>query len=674
MSARPTDDYERRRDFARTPEPRASAKRQRRGARAEFVVQRHDASRLHYDLRLEIGGTLASWAVPRGFSYDPKEKRLAIRTEDHPLGYLDFEGVIPEGEYGAGTMQIWDRGTYHCVDAEHMPADPADSVAGGELKVVLGGRRLRGEWHLVKTKQAENSWLLFKSRDRYAASASRRGVDMDLGAAKPSPMPKRPRHVAIADAREPFSDPDYVFELEFDGRPTFALVEAGHVRLSGVDDARAESLCADLAELRGESAVVDGTLVVRDSDGRPSFAALSARLAGDSDATLEFYAHDLLHYEGLDLRNLPLVERKAALGRILPASDTVHFVDHVVADGERLAETVAAAGLGAIVARRADGDYLHGVRCRVRVEPHAKSGDLDAALRALHGGATVPTVTNPGKTFWPDDGLTKGDLCAYYAAVADTILPHLVDRPIHLHRFPDGIGGESFYQHKPSEGAPAWLHSEEIDGAAHIFCDDLRHLIYLVNLASIDLHPWMSRRHSLEHPDWLVLDLDPKDAPFADVVAIARAAHELLADLGLRSWLKTSGKTGLHVYVPLEPVYSYDQARLFAEGVARYLAHRHAKIATVERAVQRRGSRVYVDFGQNRRGQTVVAPYVVRPVPGATVSAPLPWDELDGLDPRAFTMKSMPRRIAEHGDLFRGVLDEPQELLPAIEALRGLMG
>jgi bifunctional non-homologous end joining protein LigD len=196
----------------------------------------------------------------------------------------------------------------------------------------------------------------------------------------------------------------------------------------------------------------------------------------------------------------------------------------------------------------------------------------------------------------------------------------------------------------------------------------------MINLGSIDLHPWFSRRGSLGTPDWAVLDLDPKEAPFSSVVKVARTLGKLLRGIGLRPYLKTSGKTGLHITIPLRPEYSYQQARTFCEGVARFVANEHKDIATVERVVSQRGKRVYIDYGQNHQGQTIVPPYVVRPVPGATVSAPLDWDELDTeLHPSQFTIETMPARITKRGDIFRGTLTDKQSLLPAIEGLQQIL-
>ena len=301
------------------------------------------------------------------------------------------------------------------------------------------------------------------------------------------------------------------------------------------------------------------------------------------------------------------------------------------------------------------------------------------APRARAAPRSRVKLTNLGKVFWLAEGFTKGDLVAWYESVAELLLPYLEDRPVHMNRFPDGIEGKSFYQRRAKEDAPEWIErvrfEDEDEPEDYMLCNSRDALLWFANQGSIDLHPWMSRRQTPGSPDYAVIDLDPKQAPFADVVRIARATGKLLVGIGIRPLLKTSGKTGLHVVVPLVEGYSYDQARGFCEAVARIVARELPDIATVERTISEREGKVYVDYGQNARGQTVVPPYAVRPVPGATVSMALDWDELSGeLAPSMFTIRTAPSRIAELGDLFRPLLFDRQELLAAIEALQAQYG
>jgi len=695
MARKPLEDYDRKRDFGRTPEP-APAPPVRRAGEPIFVVHRHEARRLHYDLRLERGGVLCSWAVPKGFSYDPADKHLAIRTEDHPLEYERFHGVIPKGEYGAGTMTIWDAGRYELLNAGNGGrGDPiADPIERGDVKLVLRGRRLRGEWHLVKTTGGPNHWLLFKSRDRYVGGGGGdSALGIDLRSAPETPPPRSIRRMEAGERCAPFSEAGWIFEARFEGLRVTAVKQGESVRLRGLRR-RLPALEEDLRAIRAENAILDGVLVAMDDEQRPSRELLERRLdAGDEDAVV-LYAFDLLYYEDYDLRSLPQLDRKAGLRALLPPLAHVAFMDHVPGNGEALVEAVAAAGLTGVIAKRADAPYRAGPSADWReidvASPSASSGVTvtDALARSARSRRSLGSgpgrsarsrvkLSNLEKVYWPADGFTKGDLLAYYEHVADVLLPYLEDRPVHLNRFPDGIDGKSFYQKEAKDGTPGWIRTVELasrhrEGGLleYMVCGDRDTLLYLVNLGSIDLHPWMSRVSSPDEPDYAVIDLDPKGAPFAHVVRIAREVGRVLRGIGMRPLLKTSGKTGLHVVLPLEPGTTYEQSALFCEGVARVVTRDLRDIATVERALSSREGKVYVDFGQNRKGQTIVPPYVVRPVRGATVSAPLAWDELDtDLSPSLFTIQTMPERLARLGDLFRPLFTDRQSLGDAAEAL-----
>jgi bifunctional non-homologous end joining protein LigD len=676
--AEPLDDYRAKRDFGATPEP-PPGRGGGRGERPVFVVHRHDARALHYDLRLEMDGVLKSWAVPRGFSYDPTEKRLAVRTEDHPIEYEHFDGVIPEGQYGAGTMTIWDRGTFEVLK-EPWPA----ALQRGELKLRMFGRKLRGEWHMVLTKDGKGKqWLLFKSRDLYSGEDRDSVLGIDLAAAQPEPMPERLERTEAGEDCEAFSDPGWLFETELAGKRVWCEKLGAAVRLRGLPRTP-PSIERALRSLRAENALIEGVLVVLDEKQRPSQELCEARLEAGSDQGLCLYAFDLAYYDEFDLRPLPLLDRKSALRRVLPGQMTLLYLDHVTGDGQSLARAASAAGLPSILAKRADAPWSSGLspdwkRIAVPVSEGAKDREVTAALARSAGRRPSSKVklTNLERIYWPREGFTKGDFLAYYERVADALIPYLRERPLHMNRFPDGIEGKSFYQRNAGEHAPDWIDTVDVESSSHeepvrsIVCNDGDTLMYLANLGSIDLHPWLSRRGSLDEPDWVVLDLDAKESAFTDVIEIARVSHRILTEIGLRPLLKTSGATGMHVYIPLRPGYTYDQSRMFCEAVARLVCRELPKIATVERLPSKRGGKVYVDFGQNRRSQTVVPPYVVRPVPGACVSTPLDWSELSAeLHPSQFTILTVPPRIEALGDLFRPALDDPQDLLEAIEALQ----
>ena len=670
------DTYRKKRDFARTPEPSPEAPVE--GHVAAFVVHRHEARRLHYDLRLEMGGVLKSWAVPRGFSYDPSVKKLAVRTEDHPLAYFDFQGVIPKGEYGGGTMTIWDRGRFELLKTDDGPK----AVEAGKLEIRLEGAKLRGEWHLVRTRSEKREWILFKARDRYARDESEKPPFFDLSRGDPEPLPERIDPMTFGEQTKSFSDPDWLFEVELAGIRTALRIEGGEPSLLGIDPARIPEILEDARSLHCENGYLDGVLVATDGNQRPSRETLEQHLAGASEETVVFYAFDLLYTEEWDVRALPLLERKEMLGTLLPSLQHVLFVDHVPGRGEDFCDVTQAAGLRAVLAKRAASPYRSGPshdwrRIPLAHDESAAKEDLAEALRSRQPRGRKIQFSNLDKVFWPEDGTTKGDLIRYYEAVADALLPYLHERPCHMLRYPDGIHGKAFYQKDAPAHIPDWVETEAIrseskgEAIRYIICNDRDTLLVMANLASIDIHPWFSRRHTPDNPDWAVFDLDPDGSPFADVVKIARTLGKVLRGIGLRPYLKTSGATGIHIYVPVKPGYTYDQTRQFCEAIAIHLVKEHKDIATVERVVSRRRGKVYIDYLQNRKGQTVVPPYVVRPRPKAPVSTPLDWDELDlTLDPTAFNIRTVPPRLAKLGDLFQGTLRDPQDLLPAIEGFQ----
>jgi len=671
------EEYRRKRDFKKTSEPKPA---RAKGAGNSFVVHRHEARNLHYDLRIESNGVLACWAVPKGFSYTPADKRLAVKVEDHPLLYQNWEGTIPRGQYGAGTMKIWDSGVYEVRKSPTIAA----AIEKGELKLVLKGRRLRGEWHLVRTKAEEGkNWLLFKARDRYVGSGSDLFGGADMTKAVRKPMPRSIARMDPAPGGTPFNDPGWLFEPAFAGSRVLARVNGDEVslRARGGDLAsRLPALAAELANVRAETAVFDGIVVALDERGIPSEEALAATLeSGGEKAVL--YLFDVLYAEEWDLRRLGLRERKAVLRGMLPESKLLLLMDPVPERGEALAQAALESGLPAIIAKKADSPYKAGLSEDWRLIPVKASTEQQRARKdssrrlAARAQAPVFAVTHPRKVYWPEQGYTKADLVGYYDRVANWLLPYLKDRPLHLYRWPDGIRGKSFYQKQLPEDLLEGVETVDVahdgeDPTFYAICNDRRTLLALINSGSIDLHPWLSRKGSLDSPDWAVLDLDPKEATFESVIKIARSMGKLLRGLGVEPYLKTSGSSGLHVCIALKPGYTYEQSRMFCEAVARLVVRDHADIATVERVIARREGRVYIDFLQNRREQTVVPPYVARPVEAASVSMPLAWDELEEeLHVSDFTIMNAPSRIERTGDLFRTALGNPQDLAPAIEAL-----
>lgn len=832
--------YRRKRDPQRTPEPFGRPGGELALAPRLFVVQKHAARRLHWDFRLELGGTLRSWAVPKGPSFDPADKRMAVEVEDHPIEYADFEGIIPPGNYGAGAVIVWDRGTWRPL------GDPEDGLAKGKLVFQLEGYKLRGEWTLVRTRRVEGGkqqWLLMKHRDALAGPRAvpeesvlsgrlleevASGVDRAGGAleearrlgAKARALGPADLRPMLAETREaPFSGDGWLFELKYDGYRMLARRDGARARLSYRSGDDATALFPEIAkaiEMLPADAVLDGEVVVLAQDGRPSFQALQqrAQLGRPQDvgrASVErpaaLFAFDLLALGGLDLRPLPLRDRKRLLASVVPRLGPVRFADHVEERGEDLWREVEARKLEGIVAKRADAPYRSGVRSPAWLKvPAARTADLavvgftrprgargtgrrfgalllaasegdgwrfagsvgsgfaDRQLSELHArlaprarrtppcsgpvpkgrantwvepevvvevrfkewteegllrqpvflrvredkrpgetsagaaGRQAPPpppaaraaprpedrrveVTNADKVFFPADGITKGDVVAYYREIAPFMLPFLRDRPLVLTRFPDGIEGKSFFQKDAPEWRPEWMRTvrirtDEGRDLDHFLVDDAEGLAWIANMGTIPVHVWSSRAGSLERPDWCVVDLDPKDAPFAHVVRIARALHALCDEIGLPSYPKTTGQKGLHVLVPVGGQLTHEQSRALAELLARAIEAELPDVSTTARAVGARGGRVYLDFMQNGHGKTIAAPYTVRPRPGATVSVPLRWPEVNArLDPARFTIRNAPARARKLGrDPLLPVLSRKPDLLTALEKLRARMG
>ncbi|MGB5813526.1 MAG: non-homologous end-joining DNA ligase, partial [Polyangiales bacterium] len=306
-------------------------------------------------------------------------------------------------------------------------------------------------------------------------------------------------------------------------------------------------------------------------------------------------------------------------------------------------------------------------------------GVADSEAERIVGKARL---TNQRKVFWPDDGITKGNLCDYYAAVAPVLLPHLEERPVTLVRFPDGIDGKSFFQWRIPDQAPPWirslsLRSEEEDGKEvnTILIDDLSSLLYVANLGCIPIHVIASRANALDTCDFLTLDLDVELASLAQAIPIALTIREILEEIGLVGVPKTSGKTGLHVLVPLGEGLPWDAAKQLLELLGRLVQQRHPDDATMERRKEKRGARVLIDIGQTGRHRTIVAPYSVREVPGAPVSTPLLWDEVSlSLDPAAFNIFTVPERLLSLDDPMQGAMSRVFDLTQTIDRLGALIG
>ncbi len=844
--------YRAKRSADGTPEPSGVLPPQPTGAGGLFIVHKHAATRLHYDLRLEWDGVLRSWAVPKGPSKNPADKRLAVHVEDHPIEYGDFEGIIPEGNYGAGAVIVWDRGRW-------IPAhDVAEGMAKGKLLFDLRGHKLKGRWTLVKIKKGKNEWLLIKERDGYVAVEGdafpqgsvlsgltveelKAGKDPAAALRATLAAVKAPRRAVkakdvtpmLAETQEKaFTKAGWLFELKLDGYRVLAERTADGARLwsrNGHDlTATFPEVATAVAGLPYAGLLLDGELVVHDERGLPSFARLQqrGRLTKPMEvrrAMVELpatcYVFDLVAAEGHDLRELPLAGRKELLATLLPAAGALKYLDHVETRGEELYGQIERMGLEGIVAKRAGSPYrsrrsadwvkiradrvddfivvgfsrpkgaragfgsLHLAQVtgtqlvyagsvgsgfddrelaavRATLEEHAveqppcvgpvpkgkgdtwveplvvaevrfkevtpdgllrhpvflrfrddkepgecvrlprdegrgargEGGDRgqgtgDGQTRTARNVKGVPSLlaprpsppvfTNLDKVFWPEERYTKGDLLGFYQAISPWLLPYLDDRPLVLTRFPDGITGKSFFQKDAPEYAQPFVRTVTMWSADsqrdldYFVVGSVEELLYIANMGAIPLHIWGSRVATLELPDWCILDLDPKGAPFAHVVEVALAVRELCREIAWPAYVKSSGSSGLHVLLPLGRQCTYEQCRTLAGLLAKLVAAELPQIATVVRQVHRRDGKVYLDYIQNGHGRLLAAPFSVRPVPGALVSAPLDWKEVNGtLEIAAFTIRSMPERMRKRKrDPLLPVLSERPDLPAILERL-----
>jgi bifunctional non-homologous end joining protein LigD len=808
-----------------------------------FVVHLHRARREHYDLRVEVGGALKSFAIPRGPSLDPADRRLAIETEDHPLDYLGFEAVIPAGNYGAGPMLLWDAGLIRYLE---QPAE--QGLAAGKLDFELRGYKLRGRFALVRTAPRADekpAWLLLKKQDAYAhegtlviaedptsvlsgltveelgqteAVAARLEAHAAALGAPARPVEARGlepmlcQELGQAKRPEVLGRAGWLYELKLDGVRIIADKRGEEVALwsrrgSAVTASYPEVVRAVRA-LAPRRVLLDGEIVAFDERGRPSFSRLGRRMHGERpgwlgarEAPVTYLVFDLLSVGERDLTSLPLGQRKELLSELVRGHGWVRRLDHLADDGQPLYEFCLRERLEGVVAKRSSSRYQPGPRrsgdwVKLKCErddefvvvgltrgsgARAQLGALDvasydgehlvvrgkvgsgldqaavaeilhrtrgteraacaaeglvepaprgrrfveprvvvsvrylgwteqgrlrfavfrgirddvpvSACRAAPAGApraqapaanlsrggTGPArvaITHRRKIFWPGEGITKGQLCDYYAELAGVILPYLRDRPVVLVRYPDGIEGDHFYQWNVPEHLPSWVRSvrlnrDEDGNPAEVFLlNDRDSLLYVANLGAIPIHMLAARAESLDNCDFLTFDLDVKTSTLADAVALAHSLRHLVEQVGLSAYPKTSGQSGLHVLVPLGPGVSFATARLLVELLGRIIDRQHPSIVTMERRVSERGRRVYLDTGQTGRTRTIVAPYSVRAVPGATVSTPLAWDEVTpSLDPRRYGLSSLPARLGERGDPMQPLLEARPQIDQALSEL-----
>jgi bifunctional non-homologous end joining protein LigD len=915
--------YVEKRDFTKTAEPKAGRSKDK--DHLMFVIQKHDASRLHYDFRLEMDGVLKSWAVPKGPSTDPKVKRLAMMVEDHPFDYRNFEGIIPQGEYGGGTVIVWDEGTYEPIEEikgkKAQEKHLLEQLKSGSVKIRLHGEKLEGEFALVKTHgMGENGWLLIKHNDDFASKTditkkdksvlsgktietmektsekvwqhgheedveksaktnkkkalaepaeevvgedlAEGQVDKDqpdvaalLKSAPKSAAPKNIKPMKATLVDEPFNDPDWVYEVKWDGYRAVAVIDKKGAELISRNNIPFDKYYPINKIIKDWqiNAVIDGEVVVLNDKGLSDFSALQ-NWRSEADGNLVFYVFDILWYEGKSLMGLPLSDRQAILKEILPTNnDSVRQSKVFAANGIEFFKAAEKIGMEGIIAKKASSVYTSDLRSKewlkikvqrrqeviiagftknagtakafsalvlavydgkelkyvgkvgtgfsekmqkeimaqfkplitdkspfdvepdvdkpsrfrpqrlgakptwlkpelvgevafaevtsdgvfrqasfkgMRIDKKAKDVILETpkdtaetveeadeevsakkatkktSPKETHSAITPPadkdrkTLLNPkdetqvrkicghdlkfthlSKVYWPEDGVTKRDMFNYYYRVAEYILPYLKDRPMSLNRFPNGIHGSSFYQKDVKGKAPDWVTktfpytTSEGEHKEYLVGSDESYLLWMASLGCIEMNPWFSRVQSPDNPDYCVIDLDPDKHTFDQVIAAAQEVKKVLDALDVPSYPKTSGSTGMHIYIPLDAKYDYDQSQMFAKIVVSLVHKQIPDYTSLERMVAARKGKMYLDFLQNRPGATIAGPYSLRPKVGATVSMPLDWDEVKpGLTMRDFTIFNSLDRLKETGDLFKGVLGKGINLEKTIKKAKEIFG
>jgi bifunctional non-homologous end joining protein LigD len=897
-------EYKKKRTFNTTPEP-AGGKSS--GKQLHFVIQKHDASRLHYDFRLELKGVLKSWAVPKGPSMNPADKRLAMMVEDHPYDYKDFEGIIPEGNYGAGTVIVWDQGTYEPIEEfkelKEKEKHLTEALKKGQIKIKMNGTKLKGEFVLVKTpKRAANAWLLIKHRDKFAtdeditledksvlsgktiaqveigssskstakratgkkassdevkapkrtrktmtpeapkkkSSKSRRVTDIveKISGKVKATMPKDVMPMLATLSGEPAGDEGWYYEIKWDGFRAIAYLEGETVELRSRNNKVFNEKFYPVTNALKEmdiNAVIDGEVIVLNDKGLPDFSALQT-WRSEADGNLIFYAFDLLWYDGYDLTNVPFRDRKELLNAIIPTEGIIRFSENFEIDGKEFFKMADDMGLEGIIAKKGDSVYAPGIRSKEwlkiktqkqqdvviagysrnenssrklsalllgvydhgelnfigsvgtgfsakmqqeiiqrlkpletekcpfrevpdynkpsRFRPDPPNAEVtwvkpeivaEVSYRTVAGDGTlrhpsfkgirddkspqeaVPeslpadrneavkksgrekfispvsskerkTLLNPSdeqqvrsvgghelkftnlsKIYWPESGISKRDMLNYYYQVAPIMLPYMKDRPQTLNRFPNGITGQSFYQKDVTGKVPAWMgtykyHSEgDQRDKNFLVCTNEESLLYIASLGCIEMNPWSSRTQSPDNPDWCIIDLDPDKNAFNEVIETARVTFQVLDAAGIPSYCKTSGSTGLHIYIPLGAKYSYEESKEFGRVIAKIVHAQLPKFTSIERPTAMRKGKIYIDFLQNRPQATVAGPYSLRPKPGAPVSMPLPWDEVKkGLKMTDFNITNAMSRLKEYGDIFSGVLQKGIDRQKALTNLEKL--
>lgn len=684
-------EYQRKRSFDTTPEPKGGKAKPSKELR--FVVQMHSATRLHWDFRLEIDGVYKSWAVPKGPSLNPMDQRLAVQVEDHPIEYGTFEGVIPGGNYGAGTVVLWDAGTYLERGSKNSKESEKALRAGlakGHITFLLEGVKLRGEFALIQLKKGDGrAWLLVKKRDAFASAKIQKPPDTSVasgrtleqvrkyslkknvtwlpkrrktgkkptavsitsptkpGVSKKSALPRRLKPMMPAVSREIPAGKEWRFDAFGVGIRAIAEVEGGRASLHSRQllplSKKYPAIISALEKL--SEVVLDGEII---ESGKPP----------------AYHVIDLLYAEGQDLRDFPLRERLKQLAKLKLQPPLLTSAPQTIApDGDWLARD-----LGSPYSSGTANAWL---RSNLRGKPVKRSG-----RKTTEPVSDEPPLTHLDKVFFPKEKITKGDMVDYYRAVAPYILPHLKDRPQSMNRHPNGIKKPSFYQKDVTGYVPKGIEMTRVYSPSsqrtinYLLCQNEKSLLYLVNLGCIEINPWISHVPTLDAPDYCVIDLDPDTNSFDEVIEVAQATHKILDRIGAPHGVKTSGASGIHIYIPVKSGLDFEATRAFAQAICEKVHAQFPANTSLERNPAKRRGRIYLDFMQNRRGSTMAAPYCVRPHDGAPVSTPLHWKEVKkGLKPSDFDIRTVPARLKKRGDLWAKLFDSRADLSAALKKL-----
>jgi len=763
--------YRSKRSAQKTPEPMGEEAARADGRR--FVIQEHHATRLHWDLRLEHDGVLVSFAIPNGLPEAPKDNRLAVHTEDHPLEYLEFEGEIPKGQYGAGTMRVWDRGTYDVLKWEPR-----------KLEVLLQGERVQGRYALFPIDKDEDpkNWMIHRM-DPPADEAA-------------EPMPEKIVPMMARTGTLPRDDEQWAFEVKWDGVRAICHSEPGRMRLHSRNLLDITPRYPEVGRLNRalshHRAVLDGEIVALDAEGRPSFGALQRRMHVGSESTVRrlakeapvtYVIFDLLWLDGHSLMDLPYTERRARLAELeLGDGGRWRVPDYVVGHGEQLLAATDQQGLEGVIAKRLDSPYEPGRRtpCWLKIKNVERQEvvvggwvpgdgkrrdrigallvgvrDDDGALRHVGrvgtgfteaeldrlaeklrpleredspfapGGPKIPRgavfadpelvaevefrewtdggqlrapsykglrddkpaelvvreeanavvaevdgrqvkLSNLDKVLYPEAGFKKRDVIDYYARIAPVLLPHLEGRALTLKRYPNGVDAQFFYEKNAPSHRPEWVTTARVGSIDYVVVDHEATLVWLANLADLELHTSLALADDPERPTLVAFDLDP--GPPATVVECCRVAELLrgmFEGLGLECFAKTSGSKGMQVYLPVNSEATFAQTKAFSKAVAELLAREEPGLVVARQTKSARTGKVLVDWGQNDVNKTTINVYSLRAMARPTVSTAVTWDEVRAAkapEDLTFEAADVLRRVDEHGDLFAPVLTLVQRL------------